>query len=236
MLVSHSKKFIYTKTVKTAGTSVESYYEPFCMPEAEWQESHSRNEFVSQAGIVGYRGKDPSGCKYYNHMPASEIKNLIGEEIWETYFKFTVIRNPFTKLVSAWYHFHRPNVRVISTLKSIISDPEYLQLFFFQKKDIANFRAWILNGGTVIDRDKYLINGEVAVDYFIKYEELVKGIEHVNTALGISDYSRNIPTFKSGIRNSKIPIGDFYDSNTENLVRKNYEWEFEHFGYEMPID
>jgi hypothetical protein len=31
MLVSHLKKFIFTKTKKTAGTSVESVFEPYCM-------------------------------------------------------------------------------------------------------------------------------------------------------------------------------------------------------------
>lgn len=35
MLISHRKRFIFTKTAKTAGTSVESYFEQYCMPEGE---------------------------------------------------------------------------------------------------------------------------------------------------------------------------------------------------------
>ena len=38
MLISHRKQFIYTKTYKTAGTSVEVYFEPYCMQEGEWKE------------------------------------------------------------------------------------------------------------------------------------------------------------------------------------------------------
>ena len=32
MLVSHSKKFIFLKTMKTAGASVEIYLERYCVP------------------------------------------------------------------------------------------------------------------------------------------------------------------------------------------------------------
>ena len=31
MLISHRKKFIFTKTKKTAGTSVESVFETYCI-------------------------------------------------------------------------------------------------------------------------------------------------------------------------------------------------------------
>ncbi len=57
MLVSHRYRFIYTKTMKTGGTSVESYFERFCMPDGEWTQSHGREEYVSDAGIIGFRGR-----------------------------------------------------------------------------------------------------------------------------------------------------------------------------------
>lgn len=53
MLVSHRKKFIYTKTVKAAGTSVVSYFEKSCMPEGAWEFAHFRDEYVSEEGILG---------------------------------------------------------------------------------------------------------------------------------------------------------------------------------------
>jgi len=47
MLVSHRYRFIYTKTIKTGGTSVESYFEPYCMADGEWTESQKRDEYIS---------------------------------------------------------------------------------------------------------------------------------------------------------------------------------------------
>ena len=88
-LVSHRHKFIYTKTAKTGGTSVESYFERFCMPGNEWTLSQAREEHVSEFGIVGFRGaKRPANCTWWNHMPASLIREAVGEEVWETYYKF----------------------------------------------------------------------------------------------------------------------------------------------------
>jgi len=54
VLVSHRLRFIYTKTAKTGGTSVESYVDD-CMPEGEWSASHARDAHESPEGIVGRR-------------------------------------------------------------------------------------------------------------------------------------------------------------------------------------
>ena len=108
MLISHRKRFIYTKTVKTAGTSVESYFEPYCMREGEWSFTHARPEYVSETGIIGIRSGEPlelQGATWWNHMPARTIRALIGEEIWNDYFKFCVVRNPFDAMVSAYRYF-----------------------------------------------------------------------------------------------------------------------------------
>jgi hypothetical protein len=103
MLISHKKQFIYTKTIKTAGTSVESYFEKFCMPEGDWEFARTREEYVGKEGIIGYRGIEARGKKWRNHMSAIEIRNNIGKAIWDSYFKFCVIRNPFDKLVSRFF-------------------------------------------------------------------------------------------------------------------------------------
>src|SRR4029453_8467383 len=106
MLVSHRHRFIYTKTMKTAGTSVEVYFEPYCMPAGTWQFSHHRSQQISDAGIIGFRGprQHRPEVKWWNHMPAATIRERVGPEVWDGYFKFCVIRNPFDKAISV-FHF-----------------------------------------------------------------------------------------------------------------------------------
>jgi hypothetical protein len=218
MLVSHRKKFIFTKTVKTAGTSVESYFEKYCMPDGEWCQSHAREEYVSDTGIIGYRGGNPKGKTWFNHMSAKRISELLGQELWDGYFKFTVVRNPFDKLISGFYfNFHRGVIKNAG-----------------ENSEIELFRAWVRNGGVPVDRDKYIFNNEECVDYFIRYEKLKEGIAHVCAQLSIPFIPSAIPEFKKGVRNHECGINDFYDKNTIQIVLKRYSWEVERFGYYPP--
>ena len=89
MLLSHLNRFIYTKTLKTAGTSVEIYFQDACVPIGEYVSlSHHTEEMLTPAGIIGYRGPDLSGRTWYNHMSATRIRALVGPETWEWYYKF----------------------------------------------------------------------------------------------------------------------------------------------------
>lgn len=163
MLVSHGYRFIYTKTRKTAGTSVESYFEPFCMRDGEWSQRHfreEREEYVSPAGIIGYRStwserrararhrglvgpRDRTGLSriqtveagaacWWNHMPAWLIREQLGDEIWKGYSKFCVIRHPFEKAISAYYHSKR-----LTTIR------RGGRLELWNEDDPQQFEAWL---------------------------------------------------------------------------------------------
>ena len=83
MLISHRKKFIYTKTPKTAGTSVEVYFERFCAPDGAWKFDHERDQYVGSSGIIGARGSYAESAGWYNHMSACEIRRKAGSLIWD---------------------------------------------------------------------------------------------------------------------------------------------------------
>ncbi|MFT4851513.1 MAG: hypothetical protein ACI83B_004079 [Sediminicola sp.] len=220
MLVSHRKKFIFVKTGKTAGTSVEVFFEKFCFPENEWIFSHGRDEYINPlSGIVGYRGASKDNVKFYNHMPASKLCTELGKDIWDNYFKFTVVRNPFDKMVSAFFHFEKsqnPNKYSMDNLT-----------------DIQRFRNWVNDGGKILDRDIYLIAGEVAVDYFIRFESLKEDIETVCQKLQLDYDLADLPTLKSEHRDRTIRLKDFYDAPTEKIVRDLFKFEIEYFDYDL---
>ncbi|MEL6454976.1 MAG: sulfotransferase family 2 domain-containing protein [Cyanobacteria bacterium J06623_5] len=240
MLLSHRKKFIYTKTVKTAGTSVESYFEKYCMPEGDWTFSHQREEYVSHSGIVGYRGRQPKGKKWLNHMSAQKIQTGVGIDVWNNYFKFCVIRNPYTKLVSAYHHFiersQKPTFkeRVIQQLKKIKTgrtDPADL---IQGTTAPERFRSWIKHGGWIDDRDKYFIEGQVCIDHFIMQEDLESGVEEVCDILRIPYEPNRLPKLKKRKAKTKIPLSEYYDRETVDIIHHRYAFEIEKFGYCPP--
>lgn len=227
MLVSHRKQFIYTKTRKTAGTSVEVYFEKYCLPEGAWTFSHGRAETISPAGIIGYRGSVRRGEKtWWNHMPAKDIRRLLGEDVWQRYFKFCVVRSPFDKLVSAFHFFHR--MRPPETVKG--GDKAH-------QKDVLvdQFRIWLRDLDPAFDRDTYLIDGRLALDQVIRYEHLKDDIRAVCERLDLPFDPRDIPVLKAGIRDRSIPVCDYFDEKSLALVETRYRYELSCFGYDRPI-
>ena len=229
MLVSHLHRFIYTKTIKTASTSTEAYFERFCMHPEEWELAEQKRKedvenglnvgsgtagYESDAGIVGYRGGQPNGKKWFNHMPAKRIKAQLGEEIWNSYFKFSVVRNPYDKMISSFFYANKDQKES--------SNP------------VPDFRVWVKNRtNRHVDRNKYLIGDEICVDFIIRYEQLQEGISHVCQELGVPYLEEEMPRWKAGHRNTGITVADFYDDETAAFVESLFEFEIAHFGYSL---
>ncbi|WOT06968.1 sulfotransferase family 2 domain-containing protein [Shewanella youngdeokensis] len=133
--------------------------------------------------MVGYRGSNKGNSKFYNHMSASDIKHNLSLEMWNEYFKFTVVRNPFDKMVSAFYHFEKSG-----------NKDKYLN---DGCDDISRFRNWVRPGDKVIDCSAYLIDGDIALDYFIRYENLKGDIEQVCKKLGLKYDIKDLPKLKA---------------------------------------
>lgn len=227
MLISHSHKFIYTKTVKTASTSVEIFFERYCLTvqdELEYLKtlpSEFRNEYISASGIIGFRGTmDDREAKiptWYNHMPASEIKRLIGEQLWNSYFKFFVIRNPYDKMISAFYFFNDVDRKIITLTRD---------------NQIKLFRAWINAGKNLpIDRDKYTLERNYCMDFYIRFEYLIDDIQTICDRLKIKFNASNLHFYKSGITYQFAHREDYYDLKTAEIVESKFDFEFEHFNY-----
>jgi len=216
MLVSHRESFIYTKTAKTASTSVESYFEPFCVPAGTWQfVEHEREELVSADGIIGYRGDHTGGKQWFNHMSCAAIRAQLGASIWDRYFKFAVIRDPFDKLLSGYFFQQRPQGSAGEL--------------------VEGFRSWVRAGGAIVDRHTYTLEGEVCMDFFIRFERLEEGVEAVCRRLGVPFDAQRLPRLKADFRERSIPLREFYDRETRDRAAEIYAFELDYFGYRPPV-
>jgi hypothetical protein len=93
MIISHKHRFIFVKTAKTAGTSIETFLSPFC-GESDVLTPFGREE-------PGHRARNHAG--FYNHMPGFEVRSHVPADVWNGYFKFCVERNPWDKALSHYY-------------------------------------------------------------------------------------------------------------------------------------
>ncbi len=159
MLISHKHKFIFIHIQKTAGTSISSALNPLC------EESY------------------PS----MKHWSAVKIKEKFGSNIWNEYFKFTFIRNPYERLFS-WYNmidksrgnpgpniFHSYIQKNIHSFSSFIMDDKNFQgIHKLPPQRVSQFK-------------KISENGRVIVDFIGRYENINEDFSYICEKINIPE-------------------------------------------------
>ena len=203
MIISHKHKFIFIKTTKTAGTSIEVNLNQFlgdtdiATPIFPSVEGHKPQNFKR-----GFLKKD-----FYNHIPAIEVKKIIGSDIFDSYFVFCVEREPVDKCIS-----HYSMLR-----NSPDHNKNYHDLTFDEYVERKIFP---------IDTKKYIDkNGNMLVNKILKYEHLYDELVEVSKLLGIKInlVAKAKSGFREEIKVSKIQEEVIYEAFSESLVYTKYK-------------
>lgn len=223
MLVSHTHKFIYLKTKKTAGTSTEAWLERYCLPpDVDDLGAHSRSMIISDYGITGGRYKKISaGDQFYNHMPCDKIANQLSKE-WKEYYKFANTRNPWDRLVSMWWND-------IANFP-----PKFFDMpFEFLRK---RFSHWAKSDAAMTmmlaEKTRYCIGDQYALDGIIRYEHLEEDLSDLAKQLDLDYDPINFPAYKTDWRKRSESYQDYYvDQDTIDRVAVGSAFEVNQFGY-----
>jgi hypothetical protein len=215
MLVSHKHKFIYIKSIKTAGTSTEIFLEPYCVTNV--LESHGREMIQTNEGIIGTRMNQHLAeiSEFYNHMPPYKIKNSIGEETFNSYTKIINIRNPFDMMVSHYYF--KPTFELYSNSE-------------------MSFENYLLKTNVVEDlskkyRDLMYIEDEFIVDEIVRFENLEEDIFKLLDKLELPSPKRELGEYKKNKRRPDKDWKKMYSNETKELVEKHFKFYMDLFNY-----
>ena len=229
MILSHKYKFIFIKTAKTAGTSIEVFLSRHCGPEdiltpiTPAIEGHQpRNyegfinpipELLERPGkfFSALRDSIISREKFYRHMPASEVRKRVPAEVWNSYFKFCVERNPWDKVLS---HYHMHAAREDGPL----SLDEYLAR---GRSPINYFRYTDRTGIKVI------------VDRIVRYENLMAELGEVFSQLNIPFDGTLGVAAKSEYRTDRGPYRQVFNDEQRRIVEKAFAKEIALHGYQF---
>lgn len=223
VLVSHTNEFIFLKTVKTAGTSVEMCLEPACTKSHRPVREKTRTR-ISAEGIIGARMSRQMHPKWLfrrvnrwrNHMPAAEVCEALGRDMFEGYTKVTAVRNPFTRCVSL-FHYRNPEVA-----------RDGADFAATRRK----FRNYILNARWPGDVNITHLDGRYIIDRAVRFEHLSEDINATAAALGVPQQGPHIPRTKVNAAARKgHSAAEYYDTDTIAKVRSKMAWVFDNFDY-----
>ena len=157
MILSVQRKFIFLKTTKTAGTSFEIALSKYASPKDTLTPITPEDEdtrralgyagpqnYLASPGLLQKLGLMRPKKKFYNHMHASVIRRNLGHEVFESYLKLAVVRNPFDMVVSHYFWTHRNDPR--------LSDEHFREWLLSRPKSLyENYKINHIDGVSVLD-------------------------------------------------------------------------------------
>jgi hypothetical protein len=125
MIISNSNQYIFVHIVKSAGTSITKALNK----EISW------NDIVSGGTNFGEKIQQSYFERFnlHKHSTAQEIRQVVGNDIWDNYFTFTFVRNPYDRAVSLYTWVER--------MVKKAGYKRFAPFKFVRKKNFWNFPA-----------------------------------------------------------------------------------------------
>ena len=202
MIINHRYKYIFVKTTKTAGTSMEIALSRSCGSNDVVTPFGAPDDNVYRESLDGYQ--NPRNYEEYDleeHSKASIIKESIPQEWWDKYTKIAILRDPVDYTISRYYWDNRSKL----------------------PRGIApSIDEWVRNDSKKIWHNWriHTIDNKPAMDFYMIYDRLAEDALILSDMLGLDyDLSKEVKSTntKRQWRKKKDPI---QNQDTYNLIRR----------------
>ena len=206
--ISATHRCVFVHIPKTGGSSIEAVIWPGPRTEADlWM------GFVSPM-----RNKYQTGG--LQHLCAHQIRTEVGDDRFNAYFKFAVVRNPWDKAVSQYaFMRERLDLRSFIGMADGASFADYLKLIA-RVEHVQSMRQLDFLLGS---------DGRMLVDFIARFETLAVDLTRVFARLGI-DCPRLPVTNRS---KREVDYRLYYDDASRAAVARMYEADIAYSGYEF---
>lgn len=163
------------------------------------------------------------------HLTASEIKLQMGEKLYNSMFSFSVTRNPYDRIVSAYYYARNGG----GAHGGIAPNKDYESSFF---SSFERFVTEWLPTKNILDLDyvfqpqyKFVFEGDhLLVNFLGKIENLdeVEQVvsENLNRKIRFNHYNRS---------KRENDFDKYYNDDMKQIVQNLYIEDFRKLGYEL---
>jgi hypothetical protein len=227
MIISHKHKFIFVKTVKTAGTSIEVFLSQHCGPDdvltpifpaIDGHEPRNYDGSVNALSEILHLPFGPPSAwrhllaqrqRFYRHMPAWLIRLRVPAAVWKSYFKFCVERNPWDKVLSH-YHMHA-----------------------HRQGGALSFDQYFAKGKLPINYPRYTdpYGSRIIVDRVVRYENLLNELAEIFPRLNIPFQGTLSVRAKGEYRSDRTPYQSVFSPEQRRTVERIFAREIQLHGY-----
>ena len=203
-MVSFEHKYIYFHIPKTAGKSIYTMLPGGIHNSAAFPD-------IPVDGI-GRRKM---------HLTALEIRQEMGHDKFNGYYKFAFVRNPWDRMISEFFWRKlRPKRRQFESLAQMLD----FQLKGKAVEDDRN-RHFLPQTAFLLDD-----NGESLMDFTGRFESLNADFRQVSEAMKLG-ITRSLPKLNPSKRTADYQ--QHYDEETEEMVRVLYRSDIDFFNYQF---
>ena len=208
-MISYELKCIFIHIPKCGGSSIER---------ALWPRPEDRNEANLYWGFISkYRNKYQTGG--LQHLLASQVREEVGATIFETFYKFAFVRNPWDRIVSQFaYMQQRPDLMDYIGMSPGTEFKAYLELI--QQKEHVQ---WMPQHKFLLDED-----GTLLVDQIGRLESFETDFLSILAKLKLKESAQ----LSHDNRSERQPITEYYnDCETVEIVADIYSEDIKLLGY-----
>jgi hypothetical protein len=214
MIISSGRRYIFVHIPKTGGTSMALALEDRAMKDdimlGDTPKARNRRHRVKDA---------PSRGRLWKHSTLCDIEGVVSPQTIDNFFTFTLVRNPWDRMVS-YYHwlreqnFDHASVSMAKTMsfKGFVTDERTL---IANKTNPA--RSYML-----------CADGEERCDAYIRIENFEWDAKPLFAHLG---FSLSLPHVNCSDRTGDYR--SYYNSEIEDIVAGCFSEDIARFGYEF---
>jgi hypothetical protein len=209
VILSREYNFLFIKTAKTAGTSIEVELARIVEPQAVVTPVYPREEghFPRNYSVCEY------GCcgeNFTPHISAAKVKGIVGRRAFRSMFKFCVEREPVDKCVSAWSMWRNSPNHVSGLGK--LSWPEYVETGKFP---MCAGRWRTPSQGVIVDK-------------ILRFENLETELKTVAGHIGLDNWCGLKARAKAGFR--EVPA---ISAQQREKIYNSFALSNQHTGYKI---
>ena len=206
MLLSDSHRFIFIHVNKAAGTSVQNALAQF----GHNPSGDSLGKLKSKLHLA----RDYRQRFYAEHANASQLRKVMPQEVYDEFFKFAFVRNPWDWLASSYHYLcntptHRHHRRVVA----MASLADYVDFEIVRGK--RSQAAFVCSGD------------EVIIDFVGRFETLEKDFSSVCRHVGIE------ASLPHANKTDHRDYREFYDDALTAKVAEHWRCDIDLFAYEF---